>query len=150
MKRVVNCVLRNGDRILLLQKPSRGWWVAPGGKVEPLETIEEAVKREFVEETGVRILNPQLRGVFTIVIREEDEPIEEWMLFTFYADQFEGTPLRESPEGKLSWHAVSEIGRLPKAEGDNVFLRHVLHDRGVLIGRFVYTPDYRLLEGTAH
>ncbi|MCY8461779.1 NUDIX hydrolase, partial [Bacillus spizizenii] len=33
MQRVTNCVLQTDDKVLLLQKPRRGWWVAPGGKM---------------------------------------------------------------------------------------------------------------------
>ncbi|WP_142289537.1 NUDIX domain-containing protein, partial [Gottfriedia luciferensis] len=51
MQRVTHCVLLNENNILLLQKPRRNWWVAPGGKMEPGENIREAVVREYREET---------------------------------------------------------------------------------------------------
>ena len=48
----------NGD-ILLAQRPAgkpyEGYWEFPGGKVEPGETIEAALKREFMEELGISI-----------------------------------------------------------------------------------------------
>ncbi|MBV8665996.1 MAG: NUDIX domain-containing protein [Burkholderiaceae bacterium] len=50
----------NGD-VLLAQrpdgKPYAGYWEFPGGKVEPGESILDALKREFEEELGVRILS---------------------------------------------------------------------------------------------
>ncbi len=49
----------NGD-VLLGQrppgKPYDGYWEFPGGKVESGEAILDALKREFVEELGVHIL----------------------------------------------------------------------------------------------
>ncbi len=49
----------NGD-VLLGQRPAgkpyAGYWEFPGGKVEPGESIVDALKREFVEELGVQIL----------------------------------------------------------------------------------------------
>ncbi len=52
----------NGD-VLLAQrpvgKPYAGYWEFPGGKVEPNETILDALKREFLEELGVQILSAQ-------------------------------------------------------------------------------------------
>ena len=90
MQRVTNCVLHHDDQVLLLQKPRRGWWVAPGGKMESGESVKDSVVREFREETGIYILNPQLKGVFTFIIKEGDQIVQEWMMFTFMADSFTG------------------------------------------------------------
>lgn len=52
----------NGD-ILFAQrppgKPYAGYWEFPGGKVEPGESILDALKREFEEELGVAILSAE-------------------------------------------------------------------------------------------
>nr|MBR9646549.1 NUDIX domain-containing protein [Streptococcus sp. 11-4097] len=41
MQRVTNCVLIRDNEVLLLQKPRRNWWVAPGGKMERGETVRD-------------------------------------------------------------------------------------------------------------
>ena len=50
----------NGD-VLLAQRPAgkpyAGYWEFPGGKVESGEAILDALKREFIEELGVRIVS---------------------------------------------------------------------------------------------
>ncbi|AXA92296.1 NUDIX domain-containing protein [Massilia sp. YMA4] len=50
----------NGD-VLLGQrppgKPYAGYWEFPGGKVDPGETVLEALKREFMEELGIEVLS---------------------------------------------------------------------------------------------
>lgn len=55
----------DGNQVVLLEKDhpewQRGRWNGPGGKVKmdrgiPLESVEQAVSREFEEETGVAIL----------------------------------------------------------------------------------------------
>jgi len=51
-------VLRDDGAVLLIQRgraPAIGSWTFPGGKVEPGETLEQAVVREVLEETGLRV-----------------------------------------------------------------------------------------------
>lgn len=52
----------NGD-VLLAQrppgKPYAGYWEFPGGKIEPGESILEALKREFLEELGIVIVSAE-------------------------------------------------------------------------------------------
>lgn len=51
--------LQNPTRILLGQRSAppalAGLWEFPGGKVEPQESCQDALKRELVEELGVEI-----------------------------------------------------------------------------------------------
>jgi 8-oxo-dGTP diphosphatase len=45
-------------RLLLIRRghaPHAGSWSLPGGRVEAGETLEEAVRREVLEETGLRV-----------------------------------------------------------------------------------------------
>lgn len=145
MRRVTNCLLRDGDRVLLLQKPRRQWWVAPGGKMETGESAKDTVIREFREETGLYILNPVLKGVSTFVMMESGSVTSEWMMFTFYADQYEGDLLAESDEGLLAWQPADAIQDLPMAEGDRHLLDYALKGEGVMFGTFHYTDDFELL-----
>lgn len=55
---VVAAVIRDGeDRLLIGQRPAHkrhgGLWEFPGGKVDPGETLAEAVARELEEELGL-------------------------------------------------------------------------------------------------
>ncbi|PGS51997.1 8-oxo-dGTP diphosphatase [Bacillus sp. AFS041924] len=145
MQRVTHCVLVNENNILLLQKPRRNWWVAPGGKMEPGENIREAVVREYREETGVYLKNPKLKGVFTIIIEEDAKVVNEWMMFSFLATEFDGQNQDECEEGILRWHAIDEVKKLPMAEGDYHIIDYLLQGTEILHGTFVYTPDFELI-----
>lgn len=55
-------------RILVMERgtvPFRGYWVLPGGYVDPGETVEQAVVREVEEEVGLRVRVECLLGVFS-------------------------------------------------------------------------------------
>jgi 8-oxo-dGTP diphosphatase len=145
LQRVTNCLYRKGDDVLLLQKPRRNWWVAPGGKMEVGESIKDAVIREYREETGIYLKNPALKGVFTFIIKEGDKIVSEWMMFSFFATEADGVNVLESEEGLLKWHPLEEIKELPMAEGDRHILEYLLHGNGTIYGTFTYTPDFKLL-----
>lgn len=146
MQRVANCVLMKDDKVLLLQKPRRGWWVAPGGKMEPGESVRDACIREFREETGIYLKNPQIKGIFTFIMKDDEgRVVSEWMMFTFFATEADGLNVNESEEGKISWHPVSELKNLPMAEGDYHILDYMIHGHGIIYGTFTYTEDFRLV-----
>lgn len=51
-------VIRNGKPLAVARKKKPGFSGLPGGKVDPGETPEQALLREFAEEVGVH-LDPQ-------------------------------------------------------------------------------------------
>jgi 8-oxo-dGTP diphosphatase len=53
----------NGDFLMTTRpvgKAYAGYWEFPGGKLEAKETVEEALRRELIEEIGVTILDTQI------------------------------------------------------------------------------------------
>jgi len=54
----VGAVVMRGEEVLLVKRgrePSAGIWSIPGGVVRLGEPLEEAVRREVMEETGIRV-----------------------------------------------------------------------------------------------
>ncbi len=55
----VGILIDNQDRYLLTSRPAgkvyAGHWEFPGGKLEPGETVDQALRRELQEEIGVTI-----------------------------------------------------------------------------------------------
>jgi 8-oxo-dGTP diphosphatase len=52
---VVNALVRDESKagLVVVRQAATGSWVVPGGKVEPGETIHDALARELREETGM-------------------------------------------------------------------------------------------------
>lgn len=145
MKLATLCYVRRPGQTLMIhriKKPNDmhlGKWNGLGGKLEPGETPEECAQREIYEESGLRVRQPQLKGLLTFpgFANEED-----WYAFVFVADQFEGD-LIESAEGYLEWVDNEHLLELNLWEGDRIFLPW-LDQPALFSGKFVYL-DGRLV-----
>jgi 8-oxo-dGTP diphosphatase len=96
----------NGD-VLLGQrpegKPYAGYWEFPGGKVEQGEQILDALKREFLEELGIRILSAE-----PWCCVEHVYPHAHVHLHFYIAKQWEGEP--QSLEGQaFAWQGKVQV-----------------------------------------
>ena len=92
------------ERILLQQRPAGRIWAGmlngPGGKVDPGETSADAVVREVLEETGLRIIDPQPADRSPCTFRSRGSL--EMEVDIFVATNFEGDALEL--EGALAWY----------------------------------------------
>jgi 8-oxo-dGTP diphosphatase len=146
LKLATLCYVRRDGCTLMIHRIKKqndmhaGKWNGLGGKLEPGETPEECVIREVYEESGLRIENPQLKGVLTFPAFSQDE---DWYAFVFTADEFEGE-LIDSPEGELRWIPNQELTQLALWEGDRIFLPWLDQPR-IFSGKFVY-QEGRLVE----
>lgn len=61
---VAGIVFGEHDRILVIRRRDNGQWQPPGGVLELGETLEEGVRREVLEETGVHVRVERLTGVY--------------------------------------------------------------------------------------
>lgn len=133
--------LKDGDRLLLMHKKrghGAGRINGPGGKLEADELPADCAVRETLEETGVRALDPQLRGVFKFV----DLTAPQWLGYIYVATRYEGSPL-ETDEGLPFWCALDEIPFERMWEDDRHWLPRVLAGEQ-LEGEFLF-DDGRLL-----
>jgi 8-oxo-dGTP diphosphatase len=70
----VGAVIIDENRVLLIQRgrePLQGEWSLPGGALELGETLEQGVRREVLEETGLEIEPMQIVEVFDRIVRDE-------------------------------------------------------------------------------
>lgn len=58
-------IVDDQNRLFLLKRSDSGCWGPPGGATEPGEVVEEAARRETLEETGLQVGDMSLFGVFS-------------------------------------------------------------------------------------
>lgn len=56
--------MREDGRVLAIQRADNGTWEPPGGVLEKTETLEDGVRREVYEETGIKVRVDRLTGVY--------------------------------------------------------------------------------------
>ncbi|QNA77986.1 NUDIX hydrolase [Streptomyces sp. So13.3] len=61
---VAGVVVRHDGRVLSIKRADNGTWEPPGGVLELTETLEDGVRREVYEETGIKIQVERLTGVY--------------------------------------------------------------------------------------
>ena len=58
-------LLDGQNRLLLMKRSDSGRWGVPGGATEPGEAVENAARREILEETGLEVGDMSLFGIFS-------------------------------------------------------------------------------------
>lgn len=109
MKKLLTlCIIHQSNRVLLGMKKrgfGAGRWNGFGGKVSLGEGIEEAAKREVLEEVGVEIGDLEKVGILEFEFKNNPEILE---CHIFKSDNFSGEPA-EGEEMKPRWFGIDEI-----------------------------------------
>jgi 8-oxo-dGTP diphosphatase len=140
MKLATLCYLRQGGKTLMIHRVKKandmhlGKWNGLGGKLNPGETPEECARREIYEESGLKVLSLQFKGILTFPSFAEEE---DWYAFVFVVEAFGGELVDCSEEGNLKWVNDSELLGLNLWEGDRIFLPW-LEEPGIFSGKFIY------------
>ncbi|MFB9206013.1 NUDIX hydrolase [Nonomuraea spiralis] len=129
----VNCVgaiiFDASDRLLLVQRghpPGMGLWSLPGGRLEPGESDAAGLRREILEETGLRVEVGRLAGT----VERPGPGGVTYVIRDYLATVTGGVPAAGDDAADLRWCATAELALLPLTEG----LLGCLTEWGVLTG----------------
>lgn len=110
-----------GSRLLLIQRasePYRGWWGLPGGAIELGETVEEALRREVQEETGLEIAPGRLLTLKDAIGCDAEQRVTYHFVILFFTATLLGGELRAGDDAaSAAWVEVSELDRYPLVPG---------------------------------
>jgi 8-oxo-dGTP diphosphatase len=119
----VGAVVVDDSRLLLVRRanpPGAGEWSVPGGRVEPGERVEDAVRRELAEETGL-----VGRDVHFLGWVERISPTHHFVILDFLVD-VDGTDRGHAGDdaSELVWIPLNELSaRTDVVDGLVAFLR---------------------------
>jgi len=127
----VGAVAVHADRLLCIRRghgPGAGRWSVPGGRVEPGETLREAVVRELAEETGYEGVVDRFLG-YVERIGDAPAPYHSVILdFAVTVLDPGRPPVAGDDAAEAAWVAFGDLGDLPLVTG----LWDFLTDHGVL------------------
>ncbi len=138
------CIIHEHPRVLLGMKKrgfGAGRWNGFGGKLKEGETIEDAAKREVLEEISVVARDLEKRGIIEFEFQGNPEILE---VHIFRVNGFSGTP-KESEEMKPEWFHVDQIP-YEAMWPDDVFWLPLFLKGKKFKGRFLFGDNDSILE----
>jgi 8-oxo-dGTP diphosphatase len=125
-------VIRDGSALLVRRgrPPRKGSWSLPGGRVELGERLEEALAREVLEETGIRVAVGSLSGLYEYIERDEDDRVVHHYVVADYRCRFlEGEPQASSDVDEARFVPTSELQSYALNDEALRMIREALEDR---------------------
>lgn len=108
----VHLMLINGNKILLMRRKDTGFadgfYSMPAGKLEPKESVENAIIREVEEEININIKNETLK---TIQVMNRNGSDRERIDYFFTVDRWSGEIKNNEPNkcDDLKWFDINNL-----------------------------------------
>ncbi len=120
-------VFSNGKVLLVKRKnaPGKNLWAIPGGSVRLGETLKQAVEREILEETRVRIKAREPVLTFDVIERDEKGKVRfHYVIVDFIADYISGDPAPADDALKAKWISETDFANLHVNPATRRLLKH--------------------------
>jgi len=108
----VAAIILRDRQILMIRRgsePGKGLWSIPGGCIELGESIQDALRREVLEETGVSIEVGEFAGVAEVVIRGGGSVRFHYIILDYFARIVSGEIRAASDALECRWIPLSEL-----------------------------------------
>lgn len=118
---VSGVIFDDEKRVLLIRRashPSKGKWSFPGGVVHLGEELEDALKREVLEECGLQVEVGLILAVTSRIIRDVNGDIQYHYILLDYLCRWIGGRLRPSSDADdARWFSLEEVSELDLTDG---------------------------------
>jgi 8-oxo-dGTP diphosphatase len=112
----VGAVILDAGRVLLVQRgqePLKGAWSLPGGAVEVGETLDAALAREVLEETGLSVEVGPVVDVLDRVQFDADGRVEfHYVIIDYLCRPFAGSAAHGSDAQDVRWAPIADLADL--------------------------------------
>ena len=123
---VVGAIIKDNDRYLVGQRAAHksqgGLWEFMGGKIEPGETPERALRRECLEELALEIENER---IIDSVVHEYPEKTIRLTLIECNSEN--GSVPQALEHQAVRWVSLEEMNKLEFAPADRELINRIFH-----------------------
>lgn len=109
----VGAVILDGDRVLLVKRghaPLNGEWSLPGGGLELGETLEEGIRREVLEETGLVVEPSEVVEVLDRISRDAKGRVQyHYVLVDFLCRVVGGNLAYATDAADARWAGLNDL-----------------------------------------
>jgi mutator protein MutT len=132
----VGVIIRQGDQIALIQRakePAKGLWTFPGGAIELGESLEEAARREALEETGLEVQIGKVATVIDHVARDAHGRVTyHYVIVDYWAQPVSGTLRPGTDAQDARWFNRAGLEQVTMTEKAGELARELLDGSIVL------------------
>lgn len=115
----VGALVFDRDHVLLVKRgahPAKGYWSIPGGKLRRGESIVQAVEREMLEETGLRVRPSKLVAVYEKLPPDGSDE-EHYVVLDYLCKAAGGRLCAGDDAAEVGWFRISTLHALQLTEG---------------------------------
>lgn len=117
----VKAILEKDGKVLLTLDHN-GMWELPGGRMNDGENIEQALKRELVEELGLNIKIERIVDAFNFTSDSGKNHIV--IIYKCSADNLDELKIMDGEVKDLKWTGESELSNLPMRQYKDVLMKY--------------------------
>jgi len=129
----VGAIILKRDRVLLVERakaPLKGYWSLPGGVLETGEQLQEGIRREVLEETGLVVEPLRVVTIFERIIRDGKGKPEYHYVLIDYLCRVTGGALQAADDvSRAVWVPRQALDRYRITEGTLPVIEQAFRER---------------------
>jgi 8-oxo-dGTP diphosphatase len=129
----VGAIILKRNSVLLVERgksPLKGYWSLPGGVLETGEHLEEGIRREVLEETGLVVEPVRVITIFERIMRDGKGKAEYHYVLIDYLCRVTGGALQAADDvSRVAWVPRQALARYQITEGTLPVIEKAFRER---------------------